>query len=271
MKNVLITTDFSDNSKNAMNYAISMFGVKDVNFVVLNTYQDVSTSSTVMVSMVDTYKKDSIRLLGKLEEELLAAYDGIQLETKSMYGSLTRCIGKLSGERIIDYVVLGTKGLTGLENFIMGSNTLEVIKSIKIPLLVIPSHSEYQGLHRIAFAADYDKLENANVLKPMVNLALRTGAEVKIVNVLEEDKAADINKAEQGFVLHGQLEDVRHQYFTEVNDKVIDGLEVFIKEKNIEMIALVAHKYNFFDRLFHRSVTKQVSKLADIPLLVMHD
>jgi nucleotide-binding universal stress UspA family protein len=68
-----------------------------------------------------------------------------------------------------------------------------------------------------------------------------------------------------------KLEDVRHQYFMEVNNKVTDGLEVFIKEKNIEMIALVAHQYNFFDRLFHRSVTKQVSKLADIPLLVMHE
>lgn len=271
MKNVIITTDFSDNSKNAMNYAISMFGVVDVNYIVLNTYQDVSTTSTVMVSMVDTLRKDSIRLLAVLEKELLTAYEGIALETISMFGSVTRCIGKISSERTVDYVVLGTKGLTGLESFIMGSNTLEVIKSVKIPLLVIPSHSEFRGLHRIAFAADYDKLENADALKPMVNVALRTGAEVKIVNVLEEDKAANVVQAEQGFVLHGLLEDVRHQYFTEVNDKVIDGLEVFIKEKNIEMIALVAHKYNFFDRLFHRSVTKQVSKLADIPLLVMHE
>ena len=271
MKNVLLTTDFSDNSKNAMNYAINIFGLKDVTYVVMNSYEDISASSGALVSLVDTLRNDSILRLEEVEEELNSSYDGIKVETRSIFGSVTRSINHLSKEMVFDYLIIGIKGLSVLEKLIMGSNTLDVIKSIKIPLLVIPTDCEYKGLHRIAFAADYEKLNDSHVLDPMVNVAKLTGAEVKIVNVSEKGEGADVPHALEGFVLHGMLEGVKHQYFTEVNDKVTDGLEAFIKEHNIDVMALVAHKYNFFDRLFHRSMTKQVSKLTEIPLLIMHE
>ena len=271
MKNILLTTDFSDNAMNAAKYAIAMFGVKDVNYVVLNSYEDISTSSGAMVSMADTLRKGSIERLTNLDEELKSLYDGIEIQTKSVFGSLTQSIKHIANGTTFDYLVIGTKGMSGLEQFIMGSNTLDVIKSIKIPSLVIPTNFEYKGLHRMSFAADYETLNDSHVIDPMINILKQTGAELKIVNVSGNEDGADAPHAMEGFVLHCMLEGVKHQYFTEVNDNVTDGIQVFIREKNIEMLSLVAHKYTFFDRLFHRSVTKQVSKLAEIPLLIMHE
>lgn len=271
MKNVLLTTDFSNNAMNAIDYGISMFGIKDVKYVVLNSYEDMSVTTGAMISLVDTLRKNSVNRLKELEEELISTYNGIEIETKSVYGSVTLSINHLSHSTTFDYLIMGTKGTSLLEKIMMGSNTLDVIKSIKIPLLVVPEDCKYQGVNRIAFAADYDKLNDSHILDPMIKIAKETGAEVKIVNVSEKEERADVPHALEGFALHGMLEGIKHEYFTEVNDKVTDGLAVFIKEKNIEILAMVPHKYNLFDRLFHRSVTKQVSNLAEIPLLIMHE
>ena len=271
MKNVLLTTDFSENAENAINYVINMFGIEDVQYVVLNSYQDISASSGSLVSLIDTLRNDSIDRLKSHEEDLLAANKGIVVESKSIYGSVTQGIKTLSEETAFDYLIIGTKGISVLENLIVGSNTMDVIKSIKIPTLVIPTKFEHHKIHNIAFAADYEKLKDSHILEPMIEVAKLAGAEVKIVNVSEKEEAVDVPHALEGFHLHGILKGVQHQYFTEVNEKVTDGLEVFIKENRIDLMALIAHEYTFFDRIFHRSITKQVSRLTEIPLLIIHE
>ena len=82
MKNVLLTTDFSENAENAINYAINMFGIEDVQYVVLNSYQDISASSGSLVSLIDTLRNDSIDRLKSHVEDLLAANKGIVVESK---------------------------------------------------------------------------------------------------------------------------------------------------------------------------------------------
>ena len=61
MKTILLMTDFSDNAKNAIRYAIEMFEDK-VDYVLLNTYA-VRENSGSFMSIIDRVKEIS-------EEEL---------------------------------------------------------------------------------------------------------------------------------------------------------------------------------------------------------
>lgn len=271
MKKILLATDFSDNANNAIDFAINLFGLEGTSYTLLNTYHEPASTSNVMVSVSDILQKESAAALEKKHDSLLGAHEGMKLETKSIYGELARIVGLLFEEEHFDYVVLGTRGITRFEKFIMGSNTLNVIKKVKMPMLIIPENCEYDGIHRIAFAADYENLNQIHLLDPMVKIAKLTRSEVLIVNVSKEDKPADLSHAVEGFTIHGVMEDVKHRFFTEVNDDVTEGLNLFIKEKKVGMITMVVHKYGFFDRIFHRSVTKKISTIADVPMLILHE
>ena len=50
--------------------------------------------------------------------------------TRSVSGTLVNAIGKTVYKEEIDYIIMGTKGSSGLKEVFMGSNTYKVIKEI---------------------------------------------------------------------------------------------------------------------------------------------
>lgn len=272
MKTILLTTDFSKNAKNAIAYAIRLFGKVDVNYLLINTYVEPRSSTNVVVSLNDFLKKESLEGVKEAHEELNDLFGpDLSMEHRTYYGDLAPVILALSKEESLDYVVVGTKGASALENFIMGSNTLDVVKNVKVPILVVPQDEELTSLDRIALAADYEHIDHIHLLDPLTFIARRTKAKLKIVNINTEEKDTDYDHALEAFELHNILEGITHQFYTEKNDDVVEGIDRFVKDKNVQLLAMVARKHTFFDRLFHKSITKEVSKLADVPLLILHE
>ena len=56
---ILLLTDFSNNSKNASEFAIGIFGYENVEYFLLNTYTEAYVTSDVLVSFKDFLKKES--------------------------------------------------------------------------------------------------------------------------------------------------------------------------------------------------------------------
>ena len=273
MKKILLTTDFSKNALNAIEYAIQLFGTEDIAYYLLNTYMEPRSSANVVVSIKDFLEKESAKGLARVTELLRDKFnaDDLSLVELSHYGNLTAVISKMTKVEEFDYVVIGTKGASGLENFLMGSNTLDVVKSVKQPVLVIPTGKKFEPLDRIALAADYEHIDHIHLLDSLINIVRLHKAKLKIVNIITENSPTDYQHAIEGFELHNILEDITHEFYSEKNEHVVDGIEHFMKEKDVQLLSMVARKHTFFDRVFNKSVTKQISKLSDIPLLIIHE
>lgn len=133
MKNILLTTDFSDNANSAIDYAIKLFGTK-CKYTLINSYVEPAGTSTTLVSISSVLHKESVEGLTQLKNEILRNYGNeLDIETSSWHGGLFNVINNLSKKKNIDYVVVGSKGASGLEKFLVGSNTLDVMKRVKIP------------------------------------------------------------------------------------------------------------------------------------------
>ena len=50
MKTILLPTDFSDESKNAIRYAINLYGTQDVRYIALHAYDLQHHNTTMMIS-----------------------------------------------------------------------------------------------------------------------------------------------------------------------------------------------------------------------------
>src|SRR5690606_11059336 len=76
-------------------------------------------------------------------------------QTIAEFGLLVDSVNDWVDKENIDVVVMGTKGQTADKKVTFGSNTLQIIKYVKCPVLAIPS--VYGDVHpkKILFSTDY--------------------------------------------------------------------------------------------------------------------
>jgi len=270
---IILPTDFSDNARGAIEYAISMFSYENVEYILLNTYTDPYSSTDVLISIQDLLSKRSIEGLKNEYDYLRKKFptDLFAIKQCSEYGELANVINNICEEETIDYVVMGTKGSTGLEKVFIGSTTADVIKKVKCPVLAIPTNTIYTPPIKIAFATDYQELEYNDVFSPLTELAQQYQSELLIVNVQPEGELINNEDAISGIKLHRVLEKIPHQFYGINDNNVTEGINDFIHKYNVDMIAMIAKQHSFFEQIFHNSISEKLLTFTDIPLLILHE
>ena len=279
MKNILIPTDFSDNSCNAIKYAISMFWDQECTFYLLNTYTPAIAGSRFMAASFEEsmLTNSAAKYSQKGLDDLLARVKNDfvnelhHFETISSFSLLVDEIIESISAYDIELVIMGTTGATGMEEVFMGSNTVRVIKSVKdCPVLAVPQNFEFQKPTEIAFATDFTRFYTKSELRPLVELAGIFDATVRIVHVQYEIKTLSELQLFNLGMLRKYLGDLEHYVHTvsELNS-VSKTLEVFSREMDIHLLAMLNYQHSYMEQLVREPVVKRVAFHTQIPLLVI--
>ncbi len=279
MKNILLPTDFSENSWNAIQYAVQLYKKETCTFHLLNTYTPLITNSRFMASTIGTDNfEDGIReaseqglreMLGRIQE--IRTNSAHSFKTISSFSLLVDEIKEIIEDERIDMVIIGTKGASGMDQIFMGSNTVRIIKAVKnCPVLAIPQHFEFEKLSEIAFATDFTRFYTLAELKPLIDLANAFAATIRIVCVQQEIKAlSELQRFNLG-MLRKYLEGVEHYVHTisELNS-ISKSLEVFADELDIHLLAMLNHQHSYMEKITREPVIKRLAFHTQIPLLVI--
>jgi nucleotide-binding universal stress UspA family protein len=270
---IILPTDFSKNARSAIEYAIGMFSYEDVEYILLNTFEDPYTTTDIIISIKDILSRQSKEGLKKEYDYFKKKYpsDLFVLKKQTKFGKLSDAINSISKNENIDYVVMGTKGSSGMENVFLGSTTLDVIKKTNCPTLVIPENTIYAPPLKIALATDYNELKNNTAFNPLTKIAKQYNSEILIVNVSSEAELVSPKEEINGINMHYTLEKIPHHFYDITHVDIVEGLVQFNHKHDVDMIALISRHHSFFERIFHNSITKQLTKLADVPLLILHE
>ncbi|MFH6602502.1 universal stress protein [Maribacter algicola] len=279
MKNILIPTDFSENAWNAIRYAIELYKNEECTFHLLNTYTPAIASSRFMASGSSTVMSgDGARLHSErgLKEVLLriksnSYYKNHSFKTISSFSLLIDQVKETVEDHNIDLVVTGTKGASGLEEVFMGSNTVRIIKAVKnCPVLAVPEHFEFATPNEIAFATDFNRFFTQSELRPIFEMANAFAATIRIVHVQYEIKALTELQQFNLNMLRKYFADVEHYVHTvsELNS-VSKTLEVFAKELDIHLLAMLNFQHSYMEKITREPVIKRVAFHTQIPLLVI--
>ncbi len=279
MKNILIPTDLSSNSSNAISYAFQLFRNSNVQFYILHVDHpiiDMPTSSIEFMSPT-TYpdlvsqKKMVEKQIFKIIEKLNSKDDNFNYEIENEIGFAGDVIVSKAKELNCDLIIMGTKGATGLSQFFIGSVTASVIRKSAISVLAIPENFTFEKLEKIVFATDYEGISNKKTLQPLFEIARTFDAKVMMFHAIEakEPIAAYIEelqvwKAEKNF------HHVRHTNSIASCENIPDGILDFAGENEADLIAIIPHTYNFFENLLHKSISKQIAFESKTPILALH-
>ncbi len=273
MKKILVPTDRSPNAQHALNYALELYKGQEVEFILFQSY-DIPTYAADMPVPLDNLGADELtRILNEDATELNNQYkeEAYTFSTKVAAGSLAFNIESVVEELDIDLVVMGTKGASGVSAAIIGSNTSDVIQAATCPLLAVPESADIRLPMQILFASDNKGLSDSGIVAPMMELAKQFGAHIHLMNVLDEGKLTTVDEAVQGLKMDHLLEDIEHTFHFENGKDKAQAIENYLNTHNIDLLAVVPRKNNFFDAIFHRSVTRKLTLHTKVPMLAMHD
>lgn len=277
MKNILLPTDFSDNSLNAIRYAIHLFKNEDCTFHLFNAYTPVVYDLTyVLLSPAQFGMRDPIRAasqegLDDLTKELLEEFGTNpkhKFETIARFETLIAGIKELIVERDIDLVVMGTKGATGAKKILFGSNTVQVFGEIKFPVLAIPSNFEYVTPQEVLFPTDLEVEFNTEQLKVFKAIAkLHTSK----INALHVSTAHGLSDAQNDNKTQLPTFFKRMAYeFHDIEDMEIPAaINKFQEEHPVDMLVMINNKQSFFENLFFKDTINQIGFYLNIPFLVI--
>ncbi len=281
MKNILIPTDFSENSHNAIKYALEYFSDVPVNFYMLHTshqnanfkeeeqesFSDYSSEmQTVHGSSSITMMKEEIKTCKLLSKNKTHRFFPLQEDL-----NLVEAIRKQITEKEIDYILMGTKGTSKIYRSELGSNTCDVITKVKCPLLVIPENAKFNGIKNIAFLTDYNCIYRNKVISTLSETLDLYQSPLRVLYIKAQNAGLTESQTDNKGYLHSFFKETKHSFHFVENKDLENGIQDFVETWDISLVAIVAKNLNFIQRLLLSPALKSVNYITSVPFLVLHE
>ncbi len=274
MKTIFVPTDFSTCANNAilfsMHLAKSCNG-KVILFHSVPIFAGIDNNVYNAFYIDDYYesKKNKLKnykeLLEKNEE-----FKGVTVETHFIIGPSIQNIVEESENKNADILVMGTHGTSGISEILLGSNTATVIAHSKIPVLAIPEEYSYLKMsENFVFATDFNSYELNKKSKDAIHSLIKIfDANLKIVHVIQDKINPDSDQEDR---MAQNFLSVPHKFYYLKSLDIAEAINKFSHEFEAAIVATIAHKYSWLDRLFMKSVSKQIAYHSNIPLLTLYE
>ena len=278
MKNVLIPTDFSANSWNALEYAVRFFINEACNFYILHI-GDLRQSSVNSNSFTFPVEKISPSLKEKLNS-LFIRIEGLPINKKhhfialQEYGNFIDIMRKTVEAKKIDLIVMGTKGASGMKASILGSNTGDTITKVPCNVLVIPEYAKITAPKKIVFPTDYTIFYSYSILEALTEILRISKAKLEVLNVLRTNDQQTLEQEENKTYLKDYLIETfqhTHTFHNTLNKNVKTAIQHYVAANQIKMVVMVAKNLNFLQNLLFDSTVEKVSFHTTVPLFVLHE
>lgn len=279
MKQILIPTDFSENSWNAIRYGLELFKASKCTFYLLNInpIPPYSGAGTAIRAAAENFEKQVLRESKKELQSLLKRIEKLALSTNHTFVTIAihdyfvDAIRREAEEKKIDLIIMGTKGASGLKKVTIGSNTSAVITKVKQPLLAVPEDVIFSSPKEIAFPTDYHIGYHVKVLDTLIEMATSNDAFIRILHLAKKGEELSNEQLEKKDFLHEYLIDVKHSFHRLTGTKLETAVQCFTESRAVDMIAMVAKNLNFFQRILFRPAVEEISYHTKVPFLVLHE
>ncbi len=282
MKTIIIPTDFSAPSENAAFYALQLALRLNANIHLCHALRpegpDPSLGGISMaVKNFPELREVCISRLQKLTGELqnkateiLLNFPGVyrpEISTSCDFGDVSTIVQNAAEGKVVPMVVMGMTGAGKLDRLVFGSNTQEMIKRTKLPLLIIPFDKTFEVPRRIAYSSEMSA-EDKLTAQGLAKFAGYFNAELLVAhipNFVEVIDPREYSNREKNFTKDF---DGRFTFKSIEADNIDSGLELLKKEK-IDMLVMGHENHGFLDRFIFGSYAARHASKVGLPLLII--
>lgn len=267
MKKILCPTDFSTSAQNGIAYAAKLAKVINAELTLFHVQ-----------SLIEIAPPESGENLQSLTERLESQCDEIARTFKipcdavveSTFRKLSSVIQEISPQ--YDLIVMGSNGADNLYQFFAGSHAYNAAIKSRSPVLIVPEAYIYSEIRRIVYSFDYLS-ERRLPHEKLIAFASAVKSEITILQVREEahSKGADEDLQElQAIIKNLYSGDVPLKFASLRSSDIAQSINSYVFKEEPDVLAVCSTHMNVVQRLFHKSVIKNLATTSDIPIYVFH-
>ena len=277
IQNILIPIDLSTNSENAYQYGHCLAAHFQANIELLHILPIDSISEVPYYSLHEESKEQYEQLLKQFIKNIplppsCCDESNVRIVEKfnTSYGLPEQVIIEKTNSDNLDLVVMSTTGSDGLLQKIIGSVSRSVAIHAKTPVILIPKNVTYRCPRQILYATN-NHPDEIKGLKQLVKFAKQFNAHIHIVHVdtttsLEEK----VTKQLESKTFKNGIPNINYKITTVYTNDILTGLNDYILNNQIDMVAITTVHRPFLKQLFHKSTTRKMAIQTKLPLMVLH-
>lgn len=269
MKKILLPTNFTSKARNAARYALRLFQEDQPKFHLLNAYELPAFSTTVQIAALQggigvKAKKALIEDQHRFTKEV--DIYGASFTTATEFGGTSKVIIDYANRHQVDFVVMGTKGGNNYKKLFSGSNTREVIRKAKCPIIAIPEKAPFRTPKNILFIPDPTQSTDKKSLGTLLEIAQKFDSKVNVLNLVNQ-KNGQIAKQHR-IDLKKQLGDFFQAFHLLTENRIEEGLDDYLAKNEVDLLVLQG-KNNFLNTIFRSWNSRKSALFSERPLLAI--
>lgn len=275
MDKILVTTDFSLNSKAALRFAIQLALQKEYKLTFFHSYNIVNLTSMSAEVFAEHEKKEADKIQKKLNEFVQTVYKGMLHDTINI-----ECViksGVLADSNIREYAVennfrficISTRGEGKLKK-LFGSNISNLIRYSEVPVISIPYKYRTSQLTNTLYASDFLNFDFE--LKKVMEFAMPLMAKVKILHFKpQEAKVSNLEEIKESINEYAPYDITLIVESLNMPESLLTNIQSIIKRLKPSMVIMFTQQNrSFFNKIFVVSKSINYSFYAKVPLLVFN-
>ncbi|HNY00945.1 MAG TPA: universal stress protein [Bacteroidales bacterium] len=270
---ILVATDYSDLSENAVNTASALCRKHHAALTLLHVVRDAPEytpmaefhpAQSYTAEMKQAAKAQLHHLGDRIREEYQIPVDEIV-----SYGEVVKQIVKTIREAGPDLVLIGTHGASGFRRFFIGSTAYRVIKHTQFPVLTVPGEGDWSTFRNILLPVRLvpDALKKYEVTRPIIL------TDQPMMHILGLSMESDPESVSEVYNLEEEMErrleedkvpyDVSFQRCHNYADKILEVAQ----KRHADLIVIIATIDKTRGEFFIGPFSQQILNHAKVPVL----
>jgi len=275
MKTILIPTDFSTTSENAIDFAVAFAKKENAVIILLHayhvTYPVSDFSGEIVAQEISETKQIAEEKLQQLCLKIMQT-DKVKCERVCKEGLATDMILEASRKMHPDFIVMGTKGASGIKEVLLGSNTAKVIERAQHPVIAVPEGALFHGIRQITYATNY-YVSDIDAIRKLSEIAEPFKAVINILHISDGEYIPESeNELLKQFVskVSKKVDYKNFSYQLIFGQNVEEELNNYLRNNSTDLLSMSTLHRNLVDKIFGKSITKKLAYHTNVPLLAFH-
>lgn len=270
MKRILVPTDFSSHAESALKIAAQIAKKSNSEIFLLHMIEvpsqmnDAVTGATGIPETMLFIQKAKETLQKSKEKEYLK---GIQITEQISFERAHEGILSFSTKNEIDLIVMGSHGISGIEEILIGSNTEKVVRLSDTPVLVIKKNTSELKVENFVFVSDFSE-ETKKPFKKMLEFTKLFDAKLHLTMICTPNSFKTTALSEQitsDFTTAFDLKNYATHIYNDTN--IEKGIINFSNKINADLIGLCTHGRTGMAHFFTGSISEDLVNHAAKPVI----
>jgi nucleotide-binding universal stress UspA family protein len=269
MKQIIVAIDFSKTSINALAFGIHLANKAkaDVQMV----WVDNTTSEEAVFEGAHEDRNEKVAMLKELQDKYSKSLKNGKLDYKTRKGKVYIEVAQQAKSVNADLIIAGTHGISGFEEFWIGSNAYRIVTNAPCPVITLRHDFKGGDIHKIVIPIDSSQ-ETRQKIPVASQVATLFNSEIHVLS-LYSTSLKSVQKRVDNYAKHVTdyfaERKIKYVAVKRESDNITRTTIDYAEEVGADLIAIMTEQETTTANLFLGPYAQQMVNHSPVPVLSM--